>query len=118
MAFFQTKNMSQQFTAADVASHNGEKSCWIIIDSKVYDVTSFLNEHPGGKKVLLKASGGDATKQFEAFHSPATLAKYGPKYHIGDLRIAQKEVDESQPTDMFGDLIPFGYASSPPMLTC
>lgn len=33
-----------------------------------YDVTNFLNEHPGGAKIVLKLGGMDATKQFENFH--------------------------------------------------
>ena len=42
---------------AEVAKHNSKKSCWIVIDSKVYDVTGFLSAHPGGATVLLKQAG-------------------------------------------------------------
>ena len=42
---------------AEVAKHSGRKSCWIVIDGKVYDVTSFLPEHPGGATILLKQAG-------------------------------------------------------------
>jgi L-lactate dehydrogenase (cytochrome) len=29
--------------------HSSKESCWILIHNKVYDVTKFLNEHPGGQ---------------------------------------------------------------------
>ena len=34
------------YTKAEVASHNSDKSCWVIIANKVYDVTKFLDDHP------------------------------------------------------------------------
>jgi len=42
---------------AEVAKHDDKKSCWIVLDSKVYDVTGFLTQHPGGAAVLLRQAG-------------------------------------------------------------
>ncbi|PVH95688.1 L-lactate dehydrogenase [Periconia macrospinosa] len=53
---------------ADVAKHNSTKSCWIVLDSNVYNVTSFLQKHPGGAAIILKQAGTDATKEFEKYH--------------------------------------------------
>lgn len=39
--------MSKTFTREEVAQHNNEKDAYLIINSKVYDVTSYVNEHPG-----------------------------------------------------------------------
>jgi L-lactate dehydrogenase (cytochrome) len=43
--------------AAKVALHNSRRSCWIIIHGRVYDVTDFLDEHPGGASTILKFAG-------------------------------------------------------------
>ena len=54
------------FRLVDVALHNkskGEdKSIWIVIHDKVYDITKFLDEHPGGEEILIKNAGADATE--------------------------------------------------------
>jgi cytochrome b involved in lipid metabolism len=58
----------------------------LIINGGVYDVTSFLADHPGGKKVILVQAGKDATAQFNMFHkAEQVLARYAPKLYIGQL---------------------------------
>ncbi|KAJ3290716.1 hypothetical protein HK104_006566 [Borealophlyctis nickersoniae] len=76
-------------TSEKVAEHASEKDAWIIVHGKVYDVTKFLDEHPGGKKVLLKVAGKDATKQFDQFHNPSVLQKFGPKLKVGEIATAK-----------------------------
>lgn len=47
------------FTAEDVATHKSATSCWITRHGKVYDVTPFVHDHPGGDDLLLKYAGQD-----------------------------------------------------------
>ena len=57
--------MSKTFTPADVASHkSADTGMYIIVDNSVYDVTKFVDEHPGGSKILKRVAGKDASKQF------------------------------------------------------
>lgn len=58
--------MSKTFTVDDVAKHNQKASdgMYIIVDGTVYDVTNFVDEHPGGAKILKRVAGKDASKQF------------------------------------------------------
>ena len=78
--------MSKTFTKEEVASHKTAKDCWIIIDNKVYDVTKFLNEHPGGKKVLTRVGGKNATEQFHQLHKSSVLEKVGSEFCIGTIK--------------------------------
>ena len=68
-----------------VSRHTSADSCWIILYGEVYDVTDFLNEHPGGASIILRLAGTDATEEFEPVHPSGTLdeglsheAKLGP----------------------------------------
>jgi len=45
-----------------VEKHNSEKDCWIILFDEVYDLTSFLADHPGGCESILLLAGKDATE--------------------------------------------------------
>ncbi|TNY24500.1 putative cytochrome b5 [Rhodotorula diobovata] len=77
--------MSKTLTAKEVSDHASADSAWVIIDGGVYDVTEFLEDHPGGKKVLLKACGKDSSKQFWQFHNEKILKKTAAKFRIGTV---------------------------------
>jgi len=57
----------------------------VIIDSKVYDVTSVLKWHPGGHKTLEHMGGKNATDAFAGFHPAKVYRTMLPNYYIGDV---------------------------------
>ncbi|KAJ5637308.1 hypothetical protein N7490_007187 [Penicillium lividum] len=96
--------MSQSFTPADVAAYNtADKGLYIIVDNNVFDVTKFVDEHPGGAKILKRVAGKDASKQFwkvyekhffgiytVLYHNESVLKKYSPKLKVGEVKEAAK----------------------------
>ncbi|EHK23443.1 uncharacterized protein TRIVIDRAFT_74083 [Trichoderma virens Gv29-8] len=125
--------MAKIFTAGDVASHNKPDSLYITIDGDVYDLTTFQDDHPGGKKILQRVAGKDASKQFWKYHNEGILKKYKAKLQVGSLDTKPKEEpkpeptpapaakavvkasssshDQSEPLEAFGDQIPFADPS-------
>lgn len=45
--------------------------------------TAFIDEHPGGSKILKRVAGKDASKQFWKYHSEGVLKKYGGRLRVG-----------------------------------
>ncbi|KAI0104698.1 FMN-dependent dehydrogenase-domain-containing protein [Nemania sp. FL0031] len=81
---------NNSLNAQEIASHRSTSSCWIVVDGKAYDVTSYLNEHPGGAAILLKQAGTDATSEFRKIHSTDIL-KYLPKdAYLGTIDAATR----------------------------
>ncbi|CAJ1353101.1 unnamed protein product [Effrenium voratum] len=53
---------------SEVERHNSKDDLWLLIDGKVYDVTSFLSLHPGGGQLVVDAAAQDSTSLFERTH--------------------------------------------------
>jgi len=66
----------------EMRKHTTEKSCWIAIDGKVYDFTSFLDEHPAGDEAILKYGGQDGSEIFHAIHTEDMLEDFKPIGHL------------------------------------
>eukprot|EP00268_Persea_americana_P024580 TRINITY_DN23_c1_g1_i2.p1 TRINITY_DN23_c1_g1~~TRINITY_DN23_c1_g1_i2.p1 ORF type:complete len:135 (-),score=33.27 TRINITY_DN23_c1_g1_i2:391-795(-) len=73
------------YTLEDVSKHNNNKDCWLIINGKVYDVTKFLEDHPGGDEVLLSATGKDATDDFEDVGHSTSAIMMMDEHYIGEI---------------------------------
>lgn len=71
------------YTLADVSKHTSESDCWMAIDGNVYNVTSFIPNHPGGRQMLL-GCGKDASSMFNGIHSSQARSLL-PQFLIGKL---------------------------------
>lgn len=74
------------FTWQDLAAGNSDKHALVAIRNKVYDVTDFLDRHPGGRSQLLVGAGRDVTQVFESYHKEETQSgSLMEKFYVGDL---------------------------------
>ncbi len=78
--------MSKEYTLEEIAKHNKDSDCWVIIDGSVYDLTSFLPDHPGGSKAIMTFAGRDATEEFDMLHDRKVINKYVPKAKVGVVK--------------------------------
>ncbi|KAK4031513.1 NADH-cytochrome b-5 reductase [Parachaetomium inaequale] len=73
------------YTLEKVKQHAQPDDVWIVLHNKVYDITKYLEDHPGGSAILIEVAGTDATEAFEDIgHSDEAREQLEP-YYIGDL---------------------------------
>ncbi|XP_019191945.1 PREDICTED: cytochrome B5-like protein isoform X1 [Ipomoea nil] len=80
----QTKFAPKAYSKAEVALHNKRTDCWIIIKDKVFDVTSYVEEHPGGDAILAHA-GDDSTEGFYGPQHATRVFEMIDDFCIGEL---------------------------------
>lgn len=68
----------------EIQKHDHEEDCWIAVEGKVYDVTDFLDDHPGGGQSITINAGQDSTEEFNTLHSDKARAML-EDYYVGEL---------------------------------
>ena len=71
---------SRVISAAELQHNDGKagRPLWAAIHGAVYDLTSFVEEHPGGPESIVAIGGKDGTASFDSVHSTAMLADFQP----------------------------------------
>jgi len=72
-----------KYTWEEVHNHRAANDCWMVIEGKVYDFTSWVPKHPGGQ-LIMNGAGRDATPLFYSYHALHVQAML-PKYLIGEI---------------------------------
>uniref|UniRef100_A0A7I4KE15 Cytochrome b5 n=2 Tax=Brugia malayi TaxID=6279 RepID=A0A7I4KE15_BRUMA len=91
----------QRVTRAQVAEHNTNSSVWMCIENQVYDLTTFLDQHPGGSEVLLKLAGHDATEQYEDIGHSTDARLMKDKYLVAEIVDEEKMTYSNDGEELF-----------------
>lgn len=74
---------SQKYKWDEVHKHVSRNDCWMVIHGKVYDVSSWVEKHPGGD-LIMQGAGREATPFFVPYH-PSKVTSLLKKYEIGEV---------------------------------
>lgn len=98
------KNVSK-IPWAEAKKHVAKDDLWLLIDGRIYDVTPFLDLHPGGGQLIVEAAGKDATSVFERTHGEGLRysLRLLNQFFIGDCVGAEEAepMEDAQPTPEF-----------------
>eukprot|EP00571_Detonula_confervacea_P011133 CAMPEP_0172307080 /NCGR_PEP_ID=MMETSP1058-20130122/8008_1 /TAXON_ID=83371 /ORGANISM="Detonula confervacea, Strain CCMP 353" /LENGTH=137 /DNA_ID=CAMNT_0013019153 /DNA_START=52 /DNA_END=465 /DNA_ORIENTATION=- len=89
----------KEYTMEEVSKHNKADDCWLVIGNdatggpKVYDVTSYLDDHPGGGEVMLDIGGSDGDEFFEDIGHSNDAREELKKHMIGTLKLTPEEIE-------------------------
>merc|ERR1711879_433029 len=79
-----TRPALKEISEEEVAKHNTDKDCWLIIHDMVLELkTDFLEEHPGGPDVITALAGTDCTRDFDDLAHSNTAREWANKYIKG-----------------------------------
>ncbi|KAL1549796.1 Delta 8 Fatty Acid Desaturase [Salvia divinorum] len=91
-------------TSDELKKHNKPDDLWLSIQGKVYNVTDWANDHPGGAIPLLNLAGNDVTDAFIAFHPASAwshLDRFFTGYHLQDFHVSDVSKDYRNLAAMF-----------------
>lgn len=75
------------FSMKEVSRHCSKDSCWVLLGTRVYDVTGFLRMHPGGEALILRRATTDISKQMDGppHRHSENARRWLEQYYIGEL---------------------------------
>lgn len=82
----------ERYKPSEVASHNTILSCWVTFRGAVYNISDYLQIHPGGPKILFDKGGRDMTTDFNIAHGESDFraASMIEPYRIGAVESFHK----------------------------
>lgn len=81
-----TKGKRFSVTTEELSKHSKIDDCYISIRGKVYNITRYMDYHPGGVSELFRGAGIDGTKLFDEYHPWVNIEQLLAKCYIGPLK--------------------------------
>lgn len=75
----------RQYTRSEVEKNDDLDKVLVILHDNVYNVHSFLNEHPGGEEILLDHKGIDGSEDFNDVGHSNDAMELMKKYLVGTI---------------------------------
>ncbi|KAI8604712.1 cytochrome b5 [Dissophora ornata] len=100
------------YTTTDLAVHNTKHSLFLAIHGKVYDISEFVDEHPGGEEVLLEEAGRDATEAFEDVGHSDEAREIMKRFAVGVYQLSGTEKPRDKPRAATPKPIPHSESST------
>ena len=79
---------ARQVALGEVGMHAAADDCWVAIHGKVFDLTAYQEEHPGGVESIVKLCGTDGTRVYETVHNERMLEDLPECDRVGELATA------------------------------
>ena len=84
----QSSSTKGTYTMTQISTHNSSQSCWSAINGGVYDLTSWISRHPGGKMAILMICGKDGSSLFNTQHGGSNrIGSILNSFNIGTLNV-------------------------------
>eukprot|EP01059_Diplonema_ambulator_P001963 TRINITY_DN11620_c0_g1_i1.p1 TRINITY_DN11620_c0_g1~~TRINITY_DN11620_c0_g1_i1.p1 ORF type:complete len:150 (+),score=27.60 TRINITY_DN11620_c0_g1_i1:39-452(+) len=110
-AYVSEKEGLREVTWAEMAEHSKEENAWLAVYDRVYDVSKFMNDHPGGADPLWQLAGEDATREWDAVgHGPSAAEKM-EKMLVGRL-VGEKPGKRKQTAEKKESIVPMEQGQS------
>ncbi|KAF9886104.1 Cytochrome b5 domain-containing protein 1 [Aspergillus nanangensis] len=92
---------SKLVSVSEIQKHNTPNDCWIVIRGQTWDVTRFLQEHPGGSAIIYQYAGRDATEAYSEIHAASVVHEsLSPDCFKGTLDQATITEEWGKPTGL------------------
>lgn len=106
----ESKAETVYYSMKEVSKHDTEEDMWIVIGNaknggpKVFDVTEYVNDHPGGADSLIDNAGKYSDDMFEDIGHSGDARKILKTYYIGEVNPQEAEELLAETTKNVGEV--------------